>query len=96
MTDRNSPGLTLNETSSTAMIGPSAVSKRTTMSSTTRMASALAGAAAAIALFALARHHRGHGGGVAGLDAHIDDGDVAGFDRGDRLRKDGREIARLR
>ena len=41
ITERNSPGLTLNETSSTAMIGPSGVSKRTTMLSTTRMASVL-------------------------------------------------------
>ena len=39
MTERNSPGLTLKETLSTAAIGPSGVSKRTTMSSTTRMAS---------------------------------------------------------
>ena len=39
MTDRNSPGLTPNETSSTATTGPSDVSKRTTMSSTFRMAS---------------------------------------------------------
>ena len=39
MTDRNSPGRTLNETLSTAVTGPSAVSKRTTMSSATRMAS---------------------------------------------------------
>src|SRR4029077_7490710 len=94
MTETNSPGLILNDTSSTATIGPSAVSKRTTMLSTIRMASELAGAAAAIALFALARHHRGHGGGVAGLDPYIDDRDVTGLDRGDGLRKDRREIAR--
>ncbi len=37
ITDRNSPGLTPKETSSTATIAPSAVSKRTMMSSTTRM-----------------------------------------------------------
>ena len=41
MTETNSPGLILNDTSSTATIGPSAVSKRTTMLSTIRMASEL-------------------------------------------------------
>ena len=38
----NSPGATLNETSSTAVSTPSGVSKRLTMSSTTRMGSAAA------------------------------------------------------
>jgi hypothetical protein len=40
ITDRNSPGMTLNDTSSTARRTPSCVSKRLTMFSTTRMGSA--------------------------------------------------------
>ena len=38
ITERNSPGATFKEISSTAVIGPSGVSKRTTILSTTRMA----------------------------------------------------------
>src|SRR5262249_761701 len=93
MTETNSPGLILKDTSSTAVIGPSAVSKRTTILSTTTMGWPRPAAGAAIRLFAFARHPRGHGGGVAGLDAHIDDRDIAGLDRGDGLGKDRRKIA---
>src|SRR5215470_4025684 len=46
ITPTNSPGLTSNETWSTATIGPSGVSKRLTMSSTTRMARSGFGAVA--------------------------------------------------
>ena len=38
ITERNSPGLTLKEMSSTAVIGPSAVSKCTTILSTVKIA----------------------------------------------------------
>src|SRR5690242_14810282 len=92
MTDRNSPGWTLSETLSTAVIGPSGVSKRTMMSFATRMASLTDASDGIAALLALARHRRGRGGGVAGLDAHVDDGNRAGLDRGNGLRKRGREI----
>src|SRR5664279_5852444 len=91
ITDRNSPGRTSNDTSSTATTPPSAVSKRTMILSATRMASLALGEGGI--LFALAGHDRGHGGGVAGLDAHIDNSDGAGFHRRDRLGKNRIEFA---
>src|SRR5665647_3473746 len=96
ITEKNSPGLTLKETSSTAVTGPSGVSKRTTMSFTVRMASSICGAGAAAiggVLFALAGHGGGRCGSVARLDAHIDDGDSAGLDCRNGLGKDRLEIA---
>src|SRR5215831_9865576 len=54
ITERNSPGRTLSETLSTAVIGPSGVSKRTTIWSATRIGSPDA-AAAAIRLYSLLR-----------------------------------------
>ena len=41
-----------------------------------------------------ARHRRGHGGGIAGLDADIDDGDLTGIDRGDGLSPERRQDRR--
>ena len=38
-----------------------------------------------------AGHCRGHAGGIAGLDADIDDGNLAGVDRGDRLFQNARQ-----
>src|ERR1039458_2111230 len=96
MTDMNSPGLTLKETSSTAMIGPSCVSKRTTMSSTTRMASPGCVADAGGILIALAGHHRGHRGSVARFHPYIDDGDAACLHRRNRCGKCGIEIGDCR
>src|SRR5665213_2054035 len=88
ITDRNSPGLTPNETSSTAVSMPSGVSKRTTMSSTFRIASTLAlESIGLIALFAFLDHLRGGGCRIAGLDPHVDDGNLALLDRGDSLLK---------
>src|SRR6185503_5301672 len=87
MTDRNSPGRTLSETLSTAVIGPSGVSKRTTISSATRMASLVDAFDGMVGLLALARHRCGRGSGVAGLDADVDDGNCAGLDSGNGLRK---------
>src|SRR5262249_26019261 len=75
MTDRNSPGLTPNDPLSTAVIGPSGVSNRTTMSSATRMASFRTASGGIGNLLALSRHNGRHGGGVAGFDAHVDNGD---------------------
>src|SRR5664279_3237350 len=92
ITDRNSPGLTLKETSSTAITGPSAVSKRTPISSATRMASSGDVFCAAIADL-LSCHHRGHRGSVAWFHAHIDNRHVAFFDRGDGFGKCGLELA---
>src|SRR4249919_1412090 len=92
MTDMNSPGRTLSETLSTAIIGPSGVSKRTTISSATRMASLVEAFDGMVALLALARHRCGRGSGVGRLDADVDDGNRAGLDRGNGLRKGGREI----
>src|SRR5580658_4899674 len=101
ITARNSPEATLNDTLSSAVRLPSAVAKRITMFSTTRIAGAAAcGSGIArslverLAIFGAilgtvgrsissARHRRGHGGGIAGLDAHIDDGHLAGINSGD-------------
>src|SRR4029079_487413 len=92
MTERNSPGRTISETLSTAVIGPSGVSKRTTMSSAPRTAVLADPFDGMVALLALARHRCGRGSGVAGLDADVDDGNRAGLDRGNGLRKARREI----
>src|SRR5262249_20181203 len=92
ITDRNSPGLTWKETLSTAVIGPSGVSKRTTISSATRMAlfgTALNGIAD---LLAVSRHQGGHGGGVARFDTHVGDCDRGCMGRRNRLLGSGREF----
>ena len=106
ITARNSPGATSNDMSSTAVSTPSGVSKRLTTSSTTSSAFAAAACGgAAIArgdddiasrssaparVMAAVIDRR-----VARLDAHIDDRDAAGLDRGDRLRERRRELGRL-
>src|SRR5262245_10280227 len=95
MTDRNSPGRTLSDTSSTAVIGPSGVSNRTTMLSATRMAS-LADALDIAALLAFARHRRSGCGGVARFDTDIHNGHRAGLNRGECLGKCGREVGNCR
>src|SRR5580704_677138 len=98
ITAKNSPGATSNDTLSSAVSSPSAVTKRIAMLSATRMAGGAcvtsiarslvervailwAIVAAAEGSVAGAGHGRGHDGGVAGLDPHIDDGDAAGVDR---------------
>src|SRR5690348_1395933 len=83
MIDRNSPGRTENDTPSTATTGPSAVSKRTASWSATRMGASIAGLLALVAFGA--GHGRHRGGGIAGRDADVDDGNMAVVDRGDRL-----------
>src|SRR6185437_8782793 len=91
ITERNSPGLTANDTWSTAVIVPSCVSKRLTMSSTTRIGSAaivkLTGVtrtgSAAIGL--APRHFLRAGRAVARDDPRIDHGDAAALDHLDRL-----------
>src|SRR4051794_1676363 len=93
MIERNSPCRTLNETLSTAVTGPSGVSKRTDTSSAVRIVSVLTreGALWSISL-ALAQHGAGHDRRVTRLDAHVDDGDRAVFHRGDGLLKHVRQI----
>src|SRR5262245_4999617 len=104
ITAMNSPGRTLSDTCSTAVSGPSGVSKRLTMSSTTRMLSltaVAAGLAADVGIAAIrplsglnrstaaVRLVSGDRGGdarrIARLDVHVDDRDLAGIDRGNRL-----------
>ena len=97
ITARNSPGVTLNETSSSAVthavVRVEALDDVVDDEQRGRLPLAAAAArcdrsvaATAIgALVAGARHRRGHDRGVARLDAHIDDGDAAGIDFGDRL-----------
>src|SRR6476659_7860069 len=46
-------------------------------------------------LFCPAQHGRSRNGGIAGLDADIDDGDIAGFDRGDCLLEGRDQIVLL-
>src|SRR5579862_9104435 len=89
ITARNSPGATVNDTSSRAVMPPSAVAKCMTMLSTTRIAGAGSACGSGVTRLVVettaigrfrsvpgARHRRRHDGGVARLDAHIDDGDV--------------------
>ena len=90
MTEKNSPGLTLKETSSTAIIGPSAVSNCTTTLSATKVASVGAGARAIRILLALARHRRGRCSCVPRLDVDVDDGNGACFDSCNSFLKGGR------
>src|ERR1700677_3979 len=102
ITARNSPGATSNETSSRAVMSPSAVAKRITMSSTTRIA-VFAGwtgitrslvETSAIDLSASGARHGGrHDRGIARVDPHIDHGHMTCIDRRDGLFQHGREIA---
>src|SRR5678815_1405178 len=66
---------------STAVIGPSGVSKRTTISSATRMASLDPALDAITDLLALSGQRGRHGGGVSGFDPHVDDRDGARLNR---------------
>src|SRR5215472_19058290 len=102
ITDKNSPGVTVKETWSTAVIVPSGVANRLTTSSTTRNAGCVAGTTSAGRVVATAigtpsafetRHPGYRRGGVTGLDAHVDDGDLSPFHRFDRLRESDLEIA---
>src|ERR1700693_2791176 len=110
ITARNSPGATVNDTLSSAVTPSSAVPKRMTMSSTTSSAGPLSVCGSGVTrltvdtvamvwpfgvLISGARHRLRHDGGIARLDADIDDGDVAGIDFGDRLLQRRREIGRL-
>src|SRR5579864_823840 len=110
ITARNSPGATVNETLSSAVMLPSAVPKRMTMSSTTRIADPLSACGSGArrlavdtvamvwpfgALISGARHRLRHDRGVARLDADIDHGDAAGVDFGDRLCQGRRQIGGL-
>src|SRR3974390_503930 len=93
MIERNSPCRTLNETLSTAVTGPSAVSNRTATSSAVRIASAAALRVVCSMSVALAGHRGGHHRGITGLHAHVDDGQSAGLARGDRLFEHTGQIA---
>src|SRR5581483_243918 len=89
MIERNSPCLTLRDTLSTAVIGPSGVSNRTTMSSATRIASVTEALDGMTVLLAFAGHRRCRGGGVAGLDADVHNRNGTRLDRRDGLRQRG-------
>src|SRR5580700_2567238 len=110
ITARNSPGATVNDTSSRAVTPPSAVPKCMTMFSTASSAGPLSACGSGVTrllvdtaamfwpigvLISGARHRLRHDGGIARLDADIDDGDVAGVDFGDRLLQRRSEIGRL-
>src|SRR5580692_7454651 len=110
ITARNSPGATVNDTLSSAVTPSSALPKRMTMSSTTSSAGPLSACGSGVTRLAVdtvamvwpfgvlisgARHRLRHDGGIAWLDAHIDDGDFAGIDFGDGLFQRRREIGRL-
>src|SRR5689334_13631634 len=92
MTDRNSPGRTLKDTLSTAVIGPSGVSNWTTISSATRMAFFESVAAGIGELIARSGHDCGDGGSVTRFDPNIDDGKRACLDGGNRFLECGRKI----
>src|ERR1700683_2020957 len=107
ITARNSPGATVNDTLSSAVTPSSALPKRMTMSSTVNNAGPLSACGSGITrllvdmaamfwpmgvLISGARHRLSHDGGIARLDSHIDDRDVAGIDLGDRLFQRRREI----
>src|SRR5579872_6976373 len=93
ITDRNSPGTTLNETWSTAVRTPSCVSKRLTMSSTTRIGSTAIvtltgepGTRSRSAAVGLASGHFLRAGRrIARDDPGIDHGHAAAFDHLYRL-----------
>src|ERR1700739_690653 len=106
ITAKNSPGSTSKETWSRAMISPSVEAKHIARSSTTRIAGPASGAAITrssvetLAIFGAiagsapgASHCSGHDGGIAGLDPHIDDGNLTGINRGNGFFKHRREIA---
>src|SRR5262245_8063599 len=77
---------------STAVIGPSGVSKRTAISFATRMASLDPALDAITHLLALSGHQGCHGGGVSGLDPHVDDRDTTRLNRCNRLLERSLEV----
>src|ERR1700680_3610896 len=106
-TARKSPGATVNDTLSSAVTPSSALPKRMTMSSTTSSAGLLSACGNVVTRLAVdtvamvwpfgvlisgARHRLRHDRGIARLDSHIDDGDVAGVDFGNRLFQRGRAV----
>src|SRR5580700_10801629 len=110
ITARNSPGATVNDTLSSAVTPSSALPKRMTMSSTVSSAGPLSACGSGIArllvdtaamfwpigvLISGARHRLRHDRGIAWLDSHIDDRDVASVDFGNRLLQRCRELSRL-
>src|SRR6476620_12163424 len=62
------------------------------MSSATRMASFRTASGGIGSLLALSRHGGRHGGGVAGFDAHVDNGDCPALDGRDRLLECGLQV----
>src|ERR1700735_4958134 len=107
ITARNSPGATVNDTLSSAVTPSSALPKRMTMSSATSSAGPLSACGSGVTrllvdtaamvwpigvLISGARHRLRHDRGIARLDSHIDHGDVAGVDFGNRLLQRRREI----
>src|SRR6185295_11681454 len=97
MIDTNSPDATPNETSSTAVIVPSVVTKRLTMLRTSRSGASRPDADAAVAssdgspvlIDSRARlaprpAHRRHRRRIAGIDPDVDYGNFTGIDRRDR------------
>src|SRR5580700_5094725 len=107
ITARNSPGATVNDTLSSAVTPSSALPKRMTMSSTTSSAGPLSVCGSGVTrllvdtaamfwpmgvLISGARHRLRHDGGIARLDADIDDGDATGVDFGNRLIQRRREL----
>src|SRR4029077_17604531 len=110
ITARNSPGATVNDTLSSAVTPSSAVPKRMTMSSTASSAGPFSACGSGVTRLAVdtvamvwpfgvlisgARHRLRHDRGIARLDAHIDHGDAAGVDFGDRLFQGRCQINRL-
>src|SRR6202171_3627404 len=107
MIDTNSPGAIENETSSTAVITPSLVTKRLlTRSTSSRRASP--GSAVSIeavgdgaespiigSTAAILRQRSGQRGGIAPLHANVDDGDRTVIHRANRLFKRRRERVQL-
>src|ERR1700688_1663186 len=105
MIDTNSPGAIENDTSSTAVITPSWVTKRLLTRSTSRSRAsrerttsvAAAGDRAdspiigSTAVAPILRKRGGHRRGIAPLDSHIDDGDATGLHRADGLFQRWRE-----
>src|SRR5580693_1620582 len=107
ITARNSPGATVNDTLSSAVTPSSVLPKRMTISSTASSAGPPSVCGSGVTrllvdtaamfwpigvLISGARHRLRHDGGIARLDADIDDGDVAGVDFCDCFFQRRREI----
>src|ERR1700688_4636855 len=109
MIDTNSPGAIENDTSSTAVITPSWVTKRLLTRSTSRSRAsrerttsvAAAGDRAdspiigSTAVAPILRKRGGHRRGIAPLDPNVDDGDAAVLHRADGLLQRWRERVQL-